>query len=129
MREIMDMERQGACPKDFSKVDEMHQRCIDVDSMAPPYFRFENPDTRWDDHPECYWMRGARLYLAQSVMFNLTALHRPYVFNRALSRSEALKASLALLYRQELMFKGVKRNSYKKLVLGPTRYLFLDWRH
>lgn len=110
----MELEREGPCPKDYSKVDRVHQSCLDVDAATPAYFRLENPDTRWDDHPECYWIERVRYTLSQLTPFNLMALHRPYVFNRQKSRTEALKASLDMLHRQMVTFRGIKPNSWKK---------------
>jgi hypothetical protein len=115
LRDILDLEQDGACPKDYSKVDRIHQTCLELDEATPAYFRIDNPDRRWDDHPECSsWIQGVRYYLPQLNLFNMMALHRPYVFNRQKSREEALKASIDMLQRQMLTFKGIKPNSYKK---------------
>jgi len=114
MRDILDLEQDGPCPKDYTKVDKVYAQCMALSEAIPAYFRLENPDTRWDEHPECFWIPSVRFYLPQLHLFNLMALHRPYVFNRAKSRQEALKASIDMLHRQKLTFKGTPRNSWKK---------------
>jgi hypothetical protein len=114
MREILDLEQDGPCPKDYAKVDRVHQLCLELEESVPAYFRLENPEKRWDDHPDCYWIQSVRFYLPQLNLFNLMALHRPYIFNRPKSRQEALRASLDMLHRQLLTFKGTPANSWKK---------------
>jgi hypothetical protein len=115
MRDILDLEQDGPCPKDFTKVDRVHQTCLDLDENAPAYFRLDNPDTTWDDHPGCAkWLPAVRISLPQLNLFNFMALHRPYIFNRPKSRQEALRASLEMLHLQKLMFKGTPANSWKK---------------
>lgn len=114
MREILELEQDGPCPKDYSKVDRVHQMCLDLDEATPAYFRLENPDRKWDDNPSCYWLQSVRFYLPQMNLFNLMALHRPYIFNRQKSRTEALKASIEMLHRQMLTFQGLDAGSWRK---------------
>lgn len=114
VRDILDLEQEGPCPKDFSKVDRLHQVCVELSEAMPAYFRLENPDRRWDDDPNCYWLPAVRYTMPQLNLFNLMALHRPYVFNRAKSRNEALRASLEMLHVQCLTFKGTPATSWKK---------------
>ncbi|KAL0940865.1 fungal specific transcription factor domain-containing protein [Colletotrichum truncatum] len=117
MREILELEHDGPCPKDYAKVDRVHQMCMELDEMAPAYFRLENPDRRWDDEPSCYWLQSVRFYLPQMNLFNLMALHRPYIFNRQKSRTEALKASIEMLHRQMLTFQGLEPGSWRNFSL------------
>ncbi|KAE9575870.1 hypothetical protein CGMCC3_g8108 [Colletotrichum fructicola] len=117
MREILELEHDGPCPKDYSKVDRVHQMCMELDETTPAYFRLENPDRRWDDEPSCYWLQSARFYLPQMNLFNLMALHRPYIFNRPKSRTEALKASIEMLHRQMLTFQGLDAGSWRNFSL------------
>ncbi|KAJ0280222.1 hypothetical protein COL940_006359 [Colletotrichum noveboracense] len=126
MREILELEHDGPCPKDYSKVDRVHQMCMELDETTPAYFRLENPDRRWDDEPSCYWLQSARFYLPQMNLFNLMALHRPYIFNRPKSRTEALKASIEMLHRQMLTFQGLDAGSWRNfdaVVLMATIYI------
>ncbi|KAK1963876.1 fungal-specific transcription factor domain-containing protein [Colletotrichum sublineola] len=117
MREILELEQDGPCPKDYSKVDRVHQMCLDLDEATPAYFRLENPDRKWDNDPSCYWLQSVRFYLPQMNLFNLMALHRPYIFNRQKSRTEALKASIEMLHRQMLTFQGLDAGSWRNFSL------------
>lgn len=113
LRDILDLEKEGQCPKDFSKVDHIHQDLLDLEARTPAYFRIENPDTRYDDLPECYWVPLVRATLPQLMSFNFMALHRPYVFTRPHSRKEALKASFDMLRAQREHFASLSPQQYK----------------
>jgi hypothetical protein len=113
LREILDLEKEGPCPKDFSKVDRLHQRLQDIDAQTPSYFRLDNPDMTYDDLPKCYWIPYCRATLPQLLSFNLMALHRPYIFTRPQSRTRALQASLDMLHAQRIHFQGLKPQQYK----------------
>jgi hypothetical protein len=113
MKEIMEMEKDGPCPKDFARVDRLHNELLDLDARTPSFFRLENPDTRFDALPECSWLPLARVILPQMITFELMALHRPYIFTRPRSRTEALKASLDMLHAQRLHFMALKPQMYK----------------
>ncbi|KAI2617465.1 hypothetical protein GGR54DRAFT_208057 [Hypoxylon sp. NC1633] len=108
LRDILDLEKEGPFPKDFSKVERIHQELLDLHARTPPPFRLENPDTRFDHLPECWWLPYVRPTLPQLMSFNVMALHRPYVFTRASSRHEALKASLEMLEAQKRYFSLLK---------------------
>jgi hypothetical protein len=114
LRDIRDLEQEGQSPKDFSAVDRLHQHILDLDRSLPSYFRLEATNWKWDSHPDCSWLVPTRFYLAKMTYFNLLALHRPYIFNRSKSRTEALKASLGLLRIQNLEFQGTHPTSWKK---------------
>jgi hypothetical protein len=116
LRDILVLEKDGPCPKDFSKVDEIHQKLTDLIDSTPPYFRLENPDTRFDHLPECYWLPMVRATLPQLSTFNFMALHRPYIFTRPKSRTEALKASLDMLHAQQLHFASIEKQHYRTCV-------------
>ncbi|KAK0626773.1 hypothetical protein B0T14DRAFT_117976 [Immersiella caudata] len=116
LRAIVELEKEGAWPKNFSKVDALHQQLLDLESQTPPYFRLENPDTRFDYHPDCYWLPAVRATLPQLMSFNFMALHRPYIFTRPKSRTAALRASLNMLHAQRLHFQSLKPQQYKTSV-------------
>jgi hypothetical protein len=80
---------------------------------TPAFFRNKNPDLRWDDLPECFWVPLVRGTVPLLLTFNKMALHRPYVFTRPHSRKEALKASLEMLNAQRDHFKTIGPNQYK----------------
>ncbi|KAL2020765.1 hypothetical protein VTK56DRAFT_7963 [Thermocarpiscus australiensis] len=117
LMEILELEKEGPCPKDFRRVDRLHDELLDLAARTPPCLRPENPDTRFDALPACYWLPMARLVLPQFLSFQLMALHRPYVFTRAKSRTEALKASLDMLHAQRLHFMALKPQMYKTFSL------------
>lgn len=116
LRDIQDLEQDGPYPKDFTKVDKVHQKIMDINDSKPAVFRLQNPDTRWDEDPNLYWIKAARLYLEQIHLFNLMALHRPYVFHREKSREEALLTSLDMLEIQRQMFIGLPSLTWRKYV-------------
>ena len=113
LREIQDLEKEGPFPKDFSKVEKIHAEILEIRSRTPPPFRLENPDTRFDKLPECWWLPYARAQLPQLHAFNLLALHRPYVFTRTASRNAALKASLEMLESQRQQFAALTTSQHR----------------
>ncbi|KAI1347700.1 hypothetical protein F5Y01DRAFT_294310 [Xylaria sp. FL0043] len=113
LREIQDLEKEGPFPKDFSKVEKIHAEILDIKSRTPAPFRSENPDTRFDQLPECWWLPYARAQLPQLHAFNILALHRPYVFTRAASRNAALEASLEMLESQRQQFAALDRTQHR----------------
>ncbi|KAK7920870.1 fungal specific transcription factor domain-containing protein [Apiospora marii] len=117
LREILDLEKEGPFPKDFSKVERIHQDLLDLQARMPAALRLDNPDTRYDDLPECWWLQMMRPTLPQTLSFNFMALHRPYIFTRASSRYEALKASLAMLEAQRYQFAALSPHQYKTFSL------------
>lgn len=117
LREILDLEKEGPFPKDFSKVDKLHQKLLDIQASTPAPFRLENPDTRFDDQAECWWLPLVRPNLPQLMSFNFMALHRPYIFTRSVSRHEALKASLGMLEAQRIYFSVMKPHQFKTFAL------------
>lgn len=113
LKDIVDLEKEGPCPKDFTKVDRLHEQLVTLDAETPAFFRRENPDTRYDDLPECFWVPLVREQLYPLVWFNFMALHRAYVFTRPHSRREALKASLRMLDCQRDNFANLSPRHYK----------------
>lgn len=117
LREILHLEKEGPFPKDFTKVEKLHQELVNLQERIPPVFRLESPDTRFDKHPDCGWLVNSRFTLPQVLSFNFMALHRPYIFTRANSRYEALKASLDMLQSHRLHFSTLKVHQYKTFSL------------
>ncbi|KAI1495309.1 Orotidine 5'-phosphate decarboxylase [Biscogniauxia mediterranea] len=117
LREVLDLEKEGPFPKDWSRVEKIHQDILETQSRTPPPFRLENPDTRFDHLPECWWLPYVRPNLPQLTAFNLMALHRPYVFTRESSRHEALKASLDMLEAQRHYFAVLKPAQHRTFAL------------
>ena len=117
LREILDLEKEGSFPKDFSKVDKLHQQLVEIQNKTPAPFRLENPDTRFDHLPECWWLPLVRPNLPQMMAFNFMALHRPYIFTRATSRHEALRASIEMLEMQRVYFSMMSPHQFKTFAL------------
>ncbi|KAI1171337.1 Orotidine 5'-phosphate decarboxylase [Nemania sp. FL0916] len=113
LREIQDLEKEGPFPKDFTKIEKIHAEILDIKARTPPPFRSENPDTRFDHLPECWWLPYARAQLPQLHAFNILALHRPYVFTRPASRNAALRASLEMLESQRQQFAALDTVQHK----------------
>lgn len=113
LKYVIELEKDGPCPKDFAKVDRVHQQLAELEEQTPAVFRLENPDTRYDGLPGCFWIPMVRQQLYPLVWFNFMALHRPYVFTRPHSRREALKASLKMLDSQRVNFATVHPRHYK----------------
>ncbi|TWU78752.1 hypothetical protein ED733_006702 [Metarhizium rileyi] len=118
LRDIQDLEREGPYPKDFSRVDRLHQKIMSIHNSTPSMFRLRDPDTRWDSDPEVgVWIGGSRYYGHLVHGFSLMALHRPYLFHRKESRVEALRASLTMLDMQRSMFGGLSSTSWRNFML------------
>ncbi|PMB67347.1 putative transcriptional regulatory protein C1F7.11c [Beauveria bassiana] len=114
LRLVLDLEPDGSHPKDFSKVDHVHQIMRTVHSEVPAAFRLANPDRRWDEHPTCApWIHQTRLHMEQMYYFGVMALHRPYIFHRRASREAALRAAVDML--------GIQRQTFDRLPLVQWR--------
>ncbi|KAL7944454.1 hypothetical protein V8C42DRAFT_89009 [Trichoderma barbatum] len=113
LRDILDLESEGPCPRDFSKVLRVQQNIMEIHDSTPAVFRVENPDRQWDSMPDLHWLQQARYLSEQMFHFTLVALHRPYIFHREDSRVEVIKASLGMLEMQRLMFAGLPPKSWR----------------
>lgn len=101
-------------PDDQSRVEKLQAQILEFIRTVPSYLRLDNPDWRWDSHPDCSWLVSSRFYLAQLTQLAVMVLHRPYVFSSAKSRTEALRAAVDLLAYQRMTFQGADLNSRKK---------------
>ncbi|KAH8819214.1 hypothetical protein F5884DRAFT_759942 [Xylogone sp. PMI_703] len=115
--DILNLEREGPRQSDGAKVEKMHKLINQVISHAPPYFRSKDPDRRWDNHPQCYWLARTRVVLENSAAFTVMALHRPYIFTNSNSRTAALNAGLDILRAQRCHFKLLEEKHYKMFSL------------
>ena len=116
LRRIQPLEKEGAYPRDFSRVDDIDKDMRELEDQLPSYLRRRNPDTRFDSLPQCCWLQRARATLPPLVAFNLLALHRPYVFTRPDSRSKAVAACLDMLQAQREHFDSVCEGQYRTCV-------------
>ncbi|PTB67549.1 hypothetical protein BBK36DRAFT_1116503 [Trichoderma citrinoviride] len=113
LRDIQDLESEGPCPRDFSKVHKVQQKIMENHDNTPAVFRIENPDRQWDNEPDLHWLPQARCLCEQMFHFTLVALHRPYIFHREESRVEVIKGSLGMLEMQRQLFVGLPPKSWK----------------
>ena len=114
-------------PVDFAKVERMHRLLNHVNKQCPAYFRSQNPDTTFDSHPDCDWLPRTRANFQTLAAFNVMALHRPYIFMQASSRTAALKAALDILRSQRTLFELIDVKDYKmhSLVMSTFDALIL----
>lgn len=113
LKDILALETEGPCPRDYAKVEKLHAEVLNTLGALPAYFRSENPDTSFDSRPDCYWLPESRPMLDTSLAFGIMSLHRPYVFTIAKSRMEALKAGLSILRAQRRFFQHLQAKHYK----------------
>lgn len=115
--DIFNLEKEDPRHNNIQKIEKMHKLLDQIALHTPPFLRFENPDTRWDNHPDCFWLEGARQYFRNANNFTIMALHRPYIFTNPGSRTAALKAGLEILRAQRAYFSLLKVNYYKMFTL------------
>ena len=111
--DIYQLEKEGPSPLHIWKVKKLPEDIIQVTHHCPPCLRAENPDTRFDSHPECYWLRYLRPNIQNETAFSLMALHRPYMFINTSSRTAALAAGLDILQAQRAFFDFIDVKDYK----------------
>lgn len=117
LQAIRNLENDIPGPKDFEKVDKLHQSILDLHDKIPSAFRLDEPDTQWDDEPDMHWLQASRFYFAQLHQFGLMALHRSYVFHRKGSRAEAIQASLRMLEIQKMTYQGLPPDTWRNYLL------------
>lgn len=115
--DISILEKEDPNQVNFAKVEKMHAQINQISQYCPPYFRANNPDTTFDNHPDCYWLAHARANLQSNAAFTIMALHRPYIFTNSSSRTLALKASLEILGAQRTLFDLLSSTRYKMFCL------------
>ncbi|RDW88945.1 hypothetical protein BP6252_00977 [Coleophoma cylindrospora] len=113
LRDILALEKEGPHPKDPSKIEKMHNQILLIGDQCPAFFRSENPDTTWDNYPDCYWLPRSRPGFANGIAFTIMALHRPYIFTNSSSRAAALNAALDILRAQQAYFGHLNAKHYK----------------
>jgi hypothetical protein len=117
MREIRELESQGAIPQAPEKVKELHQFAEDWRKSLPAFFHGSNPDTRWDkSHPFVPTHRELLSYLIEAF---LMVLHRPYIFTREKSQEQVYRSALAILDSQERFFETMQ-TSQTQFLIGLT---------
>ncbi|KIM96460.1 hypothetical protein OIDMADRAFT_105997 [Oidiodendron maius Zn] len=115
--EIYNLEKEGLIQDHIPRVERMEKQIHEVAKNCPPYFRSDNPDTSFDSHPACAWLIGFRPKIRTEIAFAIMALHRPYIFTKASSRTAALKASLEILQAQRELFSLLHVTHYRMFSL------------
>jgi hypothetical protein len=99
------------CPRDYSAIQDFHDRVVSLLDAVPLILRPKNPDTSWDTRcPDLPLQREQVLTTANSF---LLALHRPNIHIYPESRKRALEAALVTLESQQRFFEKVSRHHYK----------------
>lgn len=104
-KDVHKLEHNGASPQDYPMVEHIHASIKMNLELLPSWSRMENPDTKFDQMHGCQWLPVAREGLSSLIHLVILALHRPYVFSVANSRTEALKAGISILRAQERLFQ------------------------
>ncbi|TVY75611.1 Multidrug resistance regulator [Lachnellula suecica] len=115
--DIFNLEKEDPHQNNFAKVEKMHKLINQITFHCPPFFRSQNPDLTFDALPECYWLPRARPVFQNNAAFTIMALHRPYIFTNAASRTSALKAGLDVLRAQRTLFNLLSSLHYKTFSL------------
>jgi len=115
--DIFNLEKEDPHQNNFAKVEKMHKLINQITFHCPPFFRSQNPDLTFDSLPECYWLPRARPVFQNNAAFTIMALHRPYIFTNAASRTSALKAGLDVLRAQRTLFNLLTTLHYKMFAL------------
>ncbi|KAJ6076649.1 transcriptional regulator family: Fungal Specific TF [Penicillium canescens] len=117
-KDIRQMEHNGTHSQDYPKVERIHSAIKKNSELLPSWCRLENPDTKFDLSQGCQWLPVAREGLSSLIHLVLLALHRPYIFSVANSRTEALKAGISILRAQERLFQQSEPHQCK--VFNPV---------
>ncbi|KAK2629222.1 hypothetical protein QTJ16_000042 [Diplocarpon rosae] len=115
--DIFNLEKEDPHQNNYTKLELMHQKIKTLTLYSPSFFRASNPDTTFDTHPDCYWLPYARSIFQTHGAFSVMALHRPYIFTNASSRTAALKAGLDILRAQRTYFTLLSIRHYKMFCL------------
>ncbi|KAK9239825.1 hypothetical protein V1525DRAFT_338482 [Lipomyces kononenkoae] len=117
-QEIHQLELNGAKAQDYAIVERIHAAVKKNLELLPSWCYLENPNTMFDQTCGCQWLPAARESLSSLIHLVLLALHRPYIFSVAKSRTEALTAGIAILRAQERLVQQSEPHQCK--VFNPV---------
>lgn len=117
-KDILQIEQNGANSQDYPTVEHIHAAIKENSELLPSWCRLVNPDTKFDLLRGCQWLSAAREGLFSLIHFVVLALHRPFIFSVANSRTEALKAGIRILRAQERLFQQSEPHQCK--VFNPV---------
>ncbi|GAM40502.1 hypothetical protein TCE0_039r12900 [Talaromyces pinophilus] len=107
------LEQNGARLQEYAVVEKVHAALKKNLELLPPWCRLEDPNTTFDQIPGCHWLPLAREGLSSLIYLVFLTLHRPYIFTNAVSRTEALRAGIAILRAQDRLFQRPELQSCK----------------
>ncbi|KAJ9607904.1 hypothetical protein H2200_007983 [Cladophialophora chaetospira] len=114
--QVRQLETEGPHPRDYGKVEHLHQMALDYIATMPSVYRCQNPDTSYDE--ECPRLESQREFLCATVWLFILILHRPYIFSIAKSRIEILQAGIQMLNAQQRLFLTLKPHHYRMFTLA-----------
>ncbi|CAG7938394.1 unnamed protein product [Penicillium salamii] len=117
-KDIHQIEHNGAKSQDYHAVEHIHAAIKKNSELLPSWCRLVNPDTKFDRLRGYQWLPVAREGLSSLIYLVVLALHRPFIFSVANSRTEALKAGICILRAQERLFQQSEPHQCK--VFNPV---------
>ncbi|KAJ5820176.1 transcriptional regulator family: Fungal Specific TF [Penicillium riverlandense] len=117
-KDIHQIEQNGANSQDYPTVERVHAAIKNNILLLPSWCRLENPDTKFDRLHGCQWLPIAREGMSSLIHLVLLALHRPFIFSVANSRTEAIKAGISILHAQERLFQ--RSEPHQRKVFNPV---------
>lgn len=117
-KDIHGIEHNGAKSQGYHAVERIHAAIKQNSDLLPSWCRLVNPDTRFDRLHGCQWLPFAREGLSSLIHLVVLALHRPFIFSVANSRTEALNAGICILRAQERLFQQSEPHQCK--VFNPV---------
>ncbi|KAJ5118812.1 transcriptional regulator family: Fungal Specific TF [Penicillium atrosanguineum] len=117
-KDIHQIEQNGTNSQDYPTVERIHATIKNNIQSLPSWCRLGNPDTKFDQLHGCQWLPVAREGLSSLIHLVLLALHRPFIFSVANSRTEAVKAGISILHAQERLFQ--QSEPHQRKVFNPV---------
>ncbi|OAL32819.1 hypothetical protein AYO20_07776 [Fonsecaea nubica] len=114
--QIRELELEGPYPRDYGKVERLHQGALEYIANIPAIYRFENPDRSFDG--EFPMLASQREFFCATIWLFILLLHRPYIFSVSKSRTEILKAAIHMLDAQQRFFDSLSLHHYKMFTLA-----------
>ncbi|KAK5039342.1 hypothetical protein LTR13_003599 [Exophiala sideris] len=115
LHEVKALEAEGPYPRDYSKVERLHQQALGYIDDIPAIYRSENPDTSYD--LECPWLPAQREYLCSGAWLFVLSIHRTYLFSIPKSREAIMRSGIETLRAQQRFFNCLQPHHYKLFTL------------
>ncbi|KAI1629563.1 hypothetical protein EDD37DRAFT_59029 [Exophiala viscosa] len=115
LHEVKALEAEGPYPRDYSKVERLHQQAIGYIDSMPAIYRSEFSDTSYD--LECPWLPAQREYLCSGGWLFVLLIHRTYLFSIPKSREAIMRAGIEALRAQQRFFILLQPHHHKLFTL------------